>query len=66
MALPTILSPAQDVPWNAKFPPPHLDELTTGTVPGLCNQPTHQLDDCLPYEVDMSDDAKLIPVISVI
>ena len=47
------------------LPPPHLDELKTGTVPGPCKQArigTRQLDDCLSHVVDMSDDAKLTPV----
>ena len=44
------------------LPPPHLDELTTGTVPGPCKQArigTRQLDDRLSHVVDMSDDVKL-------
>ena len=47
------------------LPPPHRDELKTGTVPGPCKQArigTRQLDDCLSHVVDMSDDAKLTPV----
>ena len=47
------------------LPPPHRDELKTGTVPGPCKQArigTRQLDDCLSHVVDTSDDAKLISV----